>query len=234
MEQDTTGEKLQRSLAGCLAGEEPLPVRLAAFADEVRRVIPDFASIIDRMVTLLETCGAGDGAPRPGDLMPSFVLPDAQGKLTALDTLLERGPLIVAFHRGAWCPYCRMTAEALARLDERISVTGARVVAITPNLQAFNAELQSVARARFPVLTDLDNGYALDLGLAFRVPDEARKGMMGLGIDLSPAQGNDAWMLPIPATFVVGQDGIVRGRYVDPDFRRRMAIDDIEAALRAA
>jgi peroxiredoxin len=51
---------------------------------------------------------------------------------------------------------------------------------------------------------------------------------------MSSFQGNDGWVLPIPATFVVGRDGLVKARFVDPDFRRRMEIDDLIAGFENA
>jgi peroxiredoxin len=82
-------------------------------------------------------------------------------------------------------------------------------------------------------LTDLDNGYALSLNLAIWLGPEIR-GLLSPTYDMPGFHGNDGWMLPIPATFVVGRDGLVKRRFVDPDFRRRMAIDDLVAALKSA
>ncbi len=83
--------------------------------------------------------------------------------------------------------------------------------------------------ANFPILSDMDNGYALLLNLAFYVGDEKRRFMTAAGWDVSPYQGNESWTLPIPATFVVGRDGRVTARFIDPDYRKRMEIDDILA-----
>lgn len=228
----TLSEKLEQSTAKCLAMDAPLAARLMTFAQDVRRYSPQFAEIVDRLVARLKKSGAGEATPRPGEPMPLFLLPDQSGRLVALADLLEDGPVVVSFHRGHWCPYCRISADALARIEGELRQLGASVVAITPNLEQFNTSLQSDVRAGFPILTDLDNGYALQLDLAFRVPDEKRIAMTESGWDISPYQGSDAWLLPIPATFVVGRDGMIRARFVDPDYRKRMAIEDILAALR--
>lgn len=229
---ETLSRKLEQSTARCLSMDAPLSERLSSFADDVRRFSPEFADIVDRLVQRLRRSGAGETTPAAGDPMPPFVLPDQSGKLVPLHGLLENGPVVISFHRGQWCPYCRINAEALARLEGEVAGAGARIVAITPNLEQFNRTLQSEAKAHFPILTDLDNGYALQLDLAFRVPDDMRLAMTDFGWDISPYQGSEAWILPIPATFVVGTDGIVRDRFVDPDYRRRMAVEDIMAALR--
>jgi peroxiredoxin len=160
--------------------------------------------------------------------MPGFVLPDETGRLTTLEDLLAAGPVALAFHRGHWCPYCRLNTKALAEAQGRLK--RGRIVAITPDRQRFVSILKADAGARFPILTDLDNGYALSLNIAVWVGEEMEKMMAAAGVDLPTYQGNAAWIIPIPATFVVGTDGVVAARYIDPDYRRRF---DIEALIRA-
>ena len=100
-----------------------------------------------------------------------------------------------------------------------------------PDRQQFVSELKSAAKVPFPILTDMDNGYALSLNLAIWLGAEMQKMLAGLR-DLPSFQGNNSWILPIPATFVVAKDGLIRARFVDPDYRKRMAIDDLLAALK--
>ena len=162
--------------------------------------------------------------------MPEFMLPDQNGRLVSLSDLVAQGPVVVAFHRGHWCPYCRITADALTRIHDQVEGLGAQLVVITPEIERFNKELRSAVGARYPVLSDIDNGYALMLSLAFYVGDEKKKLMMFAGWNIPPYNANDNWTLPIPATFVVGKDGLVKARHIDPDYRKRM---DVEAILKA-
>ena len=205
--------------------------RLATFADAVRRQQPASAAIVDRLVHRLKEHGAGDAAPKPGDEMPPFMLPDENGRLVSLKSLLDSGPAVVTFHRGHWCPYCRISINTLAKAQPRIAALGARMVAIVPDRQPFAAEMKSDSGVTFPILSDMDNGYAMSLNLAIWVGDEMKEYMTGIGRALPEYQGNDSWMLPIPATFVVGRDGRIKARFVDPDYRKRMAIDELIAAL---
>jgi peroxiredoxin len=218
----------------CRDMDAPLGVRLALLTRALRRLLPAYSDEIDRMVQRLQEGGFGAGAPQPGAVMAPFVLPDDQGRLVALAGLLSAGPVAVVFLRGHWCPYCQISLKALARAQARIASEGLRIVAITPERQPFNAAFKAQADAGFPILTDLDNGYALSLNLVFWLGDELPARLrVGSGRDVEQAQGNDAWFFPIPATFVVGADGVIKARFVDPDYRKRMDLDDMIAALRS-
>lgn len=232
MSEPSLSEELELCTERCKAMDAPLAKRLSAFADDVRRLAPQFADIVDRMVARLDAAQAGGTAPAVGALMPEFVLPDENGHLVSLAQLLKRGQVVIAFHRGHWCPYCRINADALADIEGEVGKAGGQLVVITPETQKFTRQLKEDARASYPILTDLDSGYALELHLAIQINDEKRNAMTAAGWDIAPFQDNNNWTLPIPATFVVGQDGIVKARFVDPDYRRRMDIEDMLAALR--
>ena len=164
--------------------------------------------------------------------MPTFVLPDETGQLVTLEKLLESGPVAVTFHRGHWCPYCRLNVRAVIQAQDRIEAMGAQIVAIMPETQEYTEQFKADSAAPFPVLTDLDNGYALSLNLAIWLGTEIQ-GLLSYQ-DMARFHGNEGWMLPIPAVFVVGRDGVVKARFVDPDFRKRMEIDDLLEALESA
>jgi peroxiredoxin len=211
-----------------------LAERLQAFADAVRSFGPVFQSSVDDLVARLREHDVGENAPKPGEKMPPFVLPDETGQLVTLEKLLESGPVAVTFHRGHWCPYCRINTRALAEANAQIAAEGGQVAAIMPDREHFTAELKAQSEASFPILTDIDNGYALSLNLAFWVGAEMQELMCRAGWDVEPSQGTNTWLLPIPATFVIGTDGEVRARFVDPDYRKRMTIEDLLSALRTA
>ena len=170
--------------------------------------------------------------PRPGDPMPPFVLPDDAGHLVSLDQLLTKGPVAVTFHRGHWCPYCRININALAQVHKAVAADGGQIVAIMPDRQKFVAEFRSESNIPFPILTDMDNGYALCMNLTIWVGAELQK-LMQEHQDFPTFQGNSSWMLPIPATFVVGRDGIIRARFMDPDYRQPRAVADMLVAMRS-
>jgi peroxiredoxin len=218
----------------CRDMDASLNERLHAFSEGARKMNAAFAEAVDRLILRLKQSGAGEAAPHRGDLMPPFMLPDDQGHLVSLERLLMKGPVAVTFHRGHWCPYCRISIKALAQAQHAIAADGGQIVAIMPDRQQYAEEFKAEAQVQYPVLTDMDNGYAMSLNLVFWVGAELERMLAASGRKLGDYQGNESWMLPIPATFVVGRDGIITERFVDPDYRKRMAIDDLLQALRTA
>jgi peroxiredoxin len=232
MNETQTRQELRQAFERLNSSNLSLGEQLDAASRSVKERRPDFADAIDRLVGRLREGGAGAQAPQVGEAMPPFYLADEHGRIVSLDELLTRGPVAVTFHRGHWCPFCRISINALVRAHDEVSSTGGQIVAVMPERQQFVSDLRATAQAPFLVLTDMDNGYAMSLGLAVWVGDEMRE-IISQRHDLPAYQGNDTWVVPIPATFVVGQDGRIRARFVDPDYRKRMAIEDLLAAMRA-
>jgi peroxiredoxin len=214
--------------------DAPLSERLGAFARSLRQFHPNFAEAVDRLVARLQEGTLIAAAPREGEAMPPFLLPDHAGRLVALDDLVAQRPVAITFARGHWCPYCRIAVSALADVAGDIADAGGQMVVIVPDRQEYAAKLKADAHAPFPILTDLDNGYAMSLGLVFWVGEELQRLMQLRGISPHQSQGNDTWFVPVPATFIVGRDGRIAARHVDPDYRKRMETDAVTAALRSA
>jgi len=237
-EQDMTSlspadaERLRLAFLQCRDMEGTLKQQLEAYAAAGREIFPAYGAAVDRLVARLHENGGGANAPRPGDTMPPFILPDETGRLVDLEHLLAKGPVAVMFFRGHWCPYCRLNVRAVIGAQDRVKALGGQIVAIMPEVQAFTRKFKVDSGAPFPVLTDLDNGYALSLNLAIWLGTEIQRLLSYQ--NMSSFHGNDGWMLPIPAAFVVGRDGVVKARFVDPDFRTRMEIDDLVGALASA
>ena len=225
-------ERLRQAFLRCRDMEGTLAEQLRAYATAGREIFPAYGTAVDRLVARLKENGGGENAPRPGEVMPPFLLPDDKGRLVSLESLLATGPVAVMFFRGHWCPYCRLNVRAVSQAIERIEAVGGQVVAIMPEIQTFAEKFKTEAGVPFPVLTDLDNGYALTLNLAIWLGAEI-KDLLSYQ-DMASFYGNDGWVVPIPATFVVAGDGKIRARFVDPDFRKRMEIDDLIAALKKA
>jgi peroxiredoxin len=214
--------------------DAPLSERLSAYAQSSRHLNAAMADAIDRLVVRLKMGAVTASAPQVGDRMPPFLLPDHTGRLVSLKDLVGAGPVAVSFARGHWCPYCRIAVSALAEIADDAMSLGAQIVVIVPDRQSFAARLQTETTAPFPILSDVDNGYALSLGLVFWVGEEMREHMLARNANPAESQGNDSWFLPVPATFIVAPDGIIKARHVDPDYRIRMELDAVLEALRQA
>jgi peroxiredoxin len=227
-------QSLEDAFRQICAMEAPLHERMEAFSTAVRRFGLPFAEAYDDLVARIRSGDAGSTAPGPGDRMPSFLLPDSSGRLLDLEDLLAAGPAVISFNRGHWCEYCVIELTALRQALNEIAAHGASVVSIMPETEVFTAKAAASAGNAFKILSDIDNSYALSLSLAIWLGERVRTLYLSHGLNLERYQASTSWFVPIPATFVVGRDGRIIARYVDPDFRHRMDIEDIIAALQSA
>jgi peroxiredoxin len=208
---------------------------LTQWWERTRERAPEVYAAYTQFVRELKAADIAKHSLKRGRLMPDFTLPNADGRLIRARQLLRRGPLVLSFFRGGWCPYCRMELDALQAILPAIARRGATLAAITPDTAANFVDLKRTGGVDFEVLSDVDNGVALLFGLVFRVPEFIRDLWLRLGIDLGARHGTDAgaWLLPIPATYIVDRHGRIRHAHVDPDFRRRMEPAEILRRLGA-
>lgn len=190
-------------------------------------------ALYDKLVKHLIDSGAIADALKEGDRLPEFQLASAEGRFVRSDELFAKGPAVITFYRGAWCPYCSAELNALADVGPQIREAGASLVAITPEAGGAALRTKVDRGLDFEILCDLDNTLALECGLVFRVPDDVRQAYMSQGLDLSRIYGNGNWFLPTPATYIVGSDGVIAHAYVNPDFRHRLEPSEILRALDA-
>lgn len=214
--------------------EAPLGVRLRAFAQALSNLGLPSAEAYEDLVAKLSASSEERAIPGVGDMLPDFLLPDHDGRLVGLADLLANGPLVLSFNRGHWCQFCELELQAFTRAHTDIASYGATVVSVMPERQEFIRRVWDKADGKIKTLSDIDNSYALELGLAVWLGDRIRNLYSDIGLDLERYQGNDMWFVPIPATFVVKRSGIIAARYVDPDFRKRMETEQVLVALRQA
>ncbi len=191
---------------------------------EIRAAYDEFLERLDAGQVAAEAC-------KPGDRMPGFLLPNTEGRLVESGELLAAGPLVVTFFRGGWCPYCSATLEALEKVLPELSRTGGTLVAMTPETGGLALSMKRDRGLHYEVLVDMDLAIAMAFGIVFRTPPLYAALLRRRGIDLSERSGNPAWLLPVPATFLVGQDGIVLRSWVNVDFTHRAEPAEILDAL---
>ncbi len=196
--------------------------KMAAENRRVRTDYPDFANAYDRLVARLVAGSAGSSAPKAGDVLPPFMLPDEEGRLVGLGDFGAAKSVVISLNRGHWCTYCRVELESMRRIDEEVRRRGGAMLAITPDRQRYMRKLKEELDLPFPLLSDMDNAYAMSLGLVVWCGDEVRTLYRSIDWHLDAFQGNEGWMVPIPATYVVAPDGRIKASFVEPDFRQRI------------
>jgi peroxiredoxin len=184
------------------------------------------------LVTRLGRAETAERALKIGDAMPAFVLPSTEGCMVSSDDLLDRGPLVVTFFRGDWCPYCLIALKAMEAALPDIEALAGQLVALTPDTGRHLADIKRIQRLSYEILSDVDGAVSLMFGVLFRVPAAYREVLAAAGVNLAERHGNEAWFIPMPATFVVDRQGIVRYAFVDVDFTHRADPAEIIEVLR--
>jgi peroxiredoxin len=197
---------------------------------EMKEARPQWQPLYDSLVARLRALGVGLTAPRVGDPFPDFALPDIRGRYRSLAELAKRGPIVLSFNRGEWCPYCRTELEAWHCALPDLDMANGHFVAVTGEVDGRAASLGSILGDGADVLCDVDHAVALSNGLAFFLGKPLLDSYREVGLDLSVIYGSDSGFVPVPATFVVDTDLTVAFSYVDVDFRLRA---EPEAAIAA-
>lgn len=199
---------------------------------ESRRSDPAWDAAYQQILNTLDRDAFLEQIIAQGAAFPDFVLPSAEGRLVSLAEQLARGPVILSFFRGAWCPFCRLMLAAFALALPEIEAEGARVLALTPETGDLPLNMKAYHHAAFEVLSDVDFGVGLAAGVVFKIPPLYRERLEAAKLVFPQRHGNAAWCLPVPATFIIAQDGTIAWRFVDVDFSHRPVPPDIIAALR--
>ena len=194
---------------------------------------PEVVAAIHRALDDLAASGAADRALKAGDRAPSFALPDPDGKIVSSDDLLARGPLVLTFYRGAWCPYCSLDLQALEEARMEIEARGATLVAISPQTAANSRKARTQNKLGFLILGDKGGALSEKFGLRWAFPDYLREIHKKLGVDLAVFNGDDSWTLPMPARYVIAPDGTIAYAEVNPDYTRRPEPSEVFPVLEA-
>jgi peroxiredoxin len=157
-----------------------------------------------------------------GQPFPDFSLSDATGKQVSMKELLAKGPLLISFYRGGWCPYCNMALKALEDSLSAIKARGVTLVAISPELPNQSLTTREKNELQFPVLSDVGNNLARKLGILFQQPDTLRPILKAHGVDLQARNGDDSFVVPFPASYLIDSKGMIRYAFLDPDYTHRL------------
>ncbi|OUS01587.1 alkyl hydroperoxide reductase [Flavobacteriales bacterium 33_180_T64] len=196
---------------------------LKAHADQSAAKYPEgVKQIMRNAIDELTTSKLTNKALKTGDHFPLFTLHNAKGDEVSSKIQLEHGPLIIAFYRGGWCPYCNIELKALQNALPAFKEKGAQLVAISPESPDNSLSTIEKNNLEFEVLTDKDNNFAKSIGLVYKLP----KDLVSLyaerfKIDLNQSQNNINNELPISATYVVDKTGRITYHFLDEDYKLR-------------
>jgi peroxiredoxin len=206
----------------------------AQYKANVQEMLGEKFNILAGDMEHVRATGAVDAALKVGQLAPDFTLPDAFGHPVALSALLARGPVVISFYRGEWCPFCNIELRALQQALPTIEQLGATLVAISPEMPDHGIVAAEKNKLTFPVLSDFGNNVARQFGIVFQVGQELKEFSRNVfKNDIALRNGEDSYELPVPATYVLDSSGVIRFAHVDVDYMLgRAEPEEILSALR--
>jgi peroxiredoxin len=211
-----------------------LEQELAAFKAEFSRTAPaGRAALYEAKIEELRADFALASAVSVDEAAPDFALPNAAGKSLVLKELLRSGPVILTFYRGGWCPYCNIQLRAYQSVLPQISASGARLVAISPQLPDNSLDTANKNALTFDVLSDVRNEVARGYGLVYSLPEEIRAALRSNNKALPSINGDESWELPVPATYVIARDQHVALAYIEVDYRKRLEPEALLTCLKS-
>ena len=213
---------------------ETLRQQIEALQAQLAQQLPPekLAEIADNIAALTQT-GIAEQSVKAGEQAPDFTLPDVFGNEVTLSDLLKQGPVVVTFYRGEWCPFCNLQLRAYQRILPQIVSLGATLVAISPQTPDHSLSTVETKELTFTVLSDVGNKVARAYRIVFTLAESIRPLYTAIGFDLPTFNSDVSWELPMPATFLVAQDGTVRLTFVAEDYTRRLEPADLLDGLRA-
>jgi peroxiredoxin len=208
--------------------------RLNAFKTdfETNKAPASVVAIMHKATADLIASGQANRALKAGAAAPAFELPDAHGNLMRSADLLARGPLVITFYRGVWCPYCNMDLQALEDAAGEIRALRASLVAISPQTAPNRRKSERENALSFPILSDHGNALADKFELRFRLPDDLITVYKGFGNDLAVGNGEPSWTLPMPARYVIDSNGVIAYAEVNADYTKRPDPSELFPVLR--
>ena len=205
-----------------------LATQIQQFNIELAAKVPqEVLEAFGKSIEDLKTKNIEEKSIKIGETIPNFSLKNAKNEVVNSSDILKNGKMIIAFYRGSWCPYCNLELKALQEKISEFKEKNATLVAISPQSPDNSLTVIEKHHLTFEVLTDKDNTFAKQLGIVFELQDFVLPFYNALGINLSSFNKNDDTSLPIPAVFVVNENGIIIYKFADVNYMNRIDIDEL-------
>lgn len=200
-----------------------LASQLSAVAEGVNKNAPaPVVAAIKESIAQIKSTFDKSTAIQPGATLPSFKLSNAVGKEITSESLLAKGPLLITFYRGEWCPFCNLALRSLQLHLDEFKAKGVTVVAISPELPNTSLSTTEKNELKFEVLSDVGNKLARQLGIVWDQPKPVQVVFDAFSVDLKARNGDDSMAVPVPTTLLVDAKGVVRNIHSSPDYMERL------------
>ncbi|MDB4461742.1 AhpC/TSA family protein [bacterium] len=220
-------------MTSSLLAQNSLKDQLKARSDQAAKQVPaEVRAEFAKGIKAIDDSGIEKSAKQVGDKAPGFTLKDPIGQEVTLSEVLKKGPVVLTWYRGGWCPYCNIALAAYQEKLTEIRAAGVSLVALTPELPDKSMTTSESLKLDFNVLTDLNHEVARKYGLVFKLTPGVEK-LYKEFFDLTKFNGEAAGdkELPLSATYIIDEKGVIRWAFVNADYRQRAEPTDIVAFL---
>jgi peroxiredoxin len=196
---------------------------LSQLRDKFAKLIPESTSaIMEGHIESLTKNGALGQILKTGAKAPMFTLKNQRGEDISAVELIKRGPLVVSFTRGSWCPFCSAEVHALNEVYDQLHEAGVELVVLSPQGLDKAQKQATAGHLKFNLLVDHDNQVGRAFGVVYAFPDDLKNVYLNaFKLDIPAINETTAWQLPIPARFIINSDGIICDATANPDYRYR-------------
>lgn len=209
-----------------------LATQLTEAADGAAKRFPaETLQIMDQAIELVRDEGIEKSAKQVGDDAIDATLTGWDGKRVKLSELWNDGPIVLMWYRGGWCPYCNLQLRAMQKELKAMEESGAKLVVLSPELPTYAKETAEANDVDFVTLFDKDSATAKNYGLVFQLPETILP-LYRDRLKLAERNGSDAMELPLAATYVIDQRGVIRYAFLDADYKKRAEPAEVVDAVR--
>ncbi|MBV1908153.1 MAG: AhpC/TSA family protein [Kangiellaceae bacterium] len=200
-----------------------LSTKISNFKEGFESEAPkEVLEVMNTVSQALIESGIADNSLKTNDKSIDFSLKSHTGQTIQLEELLTKGKVVLSFYRGGWCPYCNLELASLQQVLPAMEKAGATLIAVSPETPDYASLTHDKNDLGFDILFDEGNKVAEQYGLEFELDERLRPIYLKFGLDVAAHNGEDTFKLPMPATYVINQDGTVAYHFVDADYHKRL------------
>ncbi len=161
-----------------------------------------------------------------GEQVPKMKMKTSDVRWVETEIQFMKKRTVLLFYRGGWCPYCNAHLAAVGDMEKQILDMGFQIVAIAPDSPEELTKSRYKNKINYTLLSDEHGEYIKAMGLAFKAAERHKVKIRKY------SDGKNPGILPVPALFVLDQDGVILFEHIDPQYKQRISTNMLMNVLK--